>query len=263
MFLTAGGYYFIVLMSITEITVKTALVRSKIAGVDFVVNPYLGCGHGCLYCYASFMARYSHHHKRYPWGTFVEVKCNIVEVLHSELSRKRRKGTVMMSSVCDPYQPMERKYRLTRQCIEALKEFGWGIDILTRSPLVTRDIDLLSDTSSVAVGITIPTDSDHVRTVLEPNAPSIRNRLTALKQLYDAGIDTWVFIGPLLPMNPRILYESIESYVGHILIDSLNYRDKVRNIFMKNNWAYALTDGYARDTAGELIRLFGNRAEKV
>ena len=250
-------------MNITEITVKTALVRSKIAGVDFVINPYLGCEHGCRYCYAAFMTRYSHHHARCPWGTFVEVKLNIVEVLHAELSRKRKTGTVMMSSVCDPYQPVERKYRLTRRCIKILKESGWGIDILTRSPLVTRDIDLLSDAFPVSVGITIPTDSDHVRTILEPKSPTIYSRLDALKQMHNAGIDTWVFIGPMLPMNPRRLYEAIEPYVNHVLIDSLNYQSKVRSIFLKNKWGHALTDRYARDMADELISLLGNRAASV
>lgn len=250
-------------MNITEITVKTALVRSKIAGVDFVINPYLGCEHGCRYCYAAFMTRYSHHHAQYQWGTFVEVKSNIVEILHAELSRKRKTGTVMMSSVCDPYQPVERNYRLTRRCIEILKKFGWGIDILTRSPLVTRDIDVLSDVSPVSVGITIPTDSDQVRTILEPSSPSIGSRLAALKRIHAAGIDTWVFIGPMLPMNPRKLYEAIEPYVNHVLIDSLNYQGKVRGIFLKNNWGHALTESYANDMAGELIRLLGNRAETV
>lgn len=250
-------------MDITEITVKTALVRSKIPGVDFVINPYLGCGHGCRYCYAAFMTRYSHHHARCPWGSFVEVKHNIANVLRGELSRKRKTGTVMMSSVCDPYQPVEQRYRLTRRCIEILKEFGWGIDILTRSPLVTRDIDLLSDSNAVSVGVTIPTDSDHVRTILEPHAPSINSRLAALKQMHEAGVDTWVFIGPMLPMNPRRLGEAIEAYVNHVLIDSLNYQSKVRGIFLKNNWGYALTDKYAHDTADELIRLLGRRAERV
>jgi DNA repair photolyase len=250
-------------MDVTEIDVKTALVRSGIEGVDFVINPYLGCGHGCRYCYAAFMTRYSRHHAGHRWGTFVEVKRNIVDVLRSELSRKRKTGTVMMSSVCDPYQPAERRYGLTRQCIEALGEFGWGIDILTRSPLVTRDRDLLSRLPSVSVGITVPTDNDRVRTILEPKAPSIGSRLNALKQLHDARIDTWVFIGPMLPMNPGNLYEATEPYVNHVLIDSLNYQNRVRDIFLRNNWGHALTERYARETAGELIRLFGDRAQRV
>jgi DNA repair photolyase len=250
-------------MDITERDVKTALVRSGIEGVDFVVNPYLGCGHGCRYCYAAFMTRYSRHHARCRWGTFVEVKRNVVDILRSELSRKRSTGTVLMSSVCDPYQPAESRYGLTRQCIEALGEFGWGIDILTRSPLVARDMDLLSCLSSVSVGITISTDIDRVRKILEPKAPSIESRFDAMKKLHDAGLETWAFIGPMLPMNPRNLYEAIGPYVNNVLIDSLNYQDRVRDIFLKNNWGHALTDRHARETADELIRLFGDRARRV
>jgi hypothetical protein len=111
-------------MHIVEVTTKTALVRSRIPGVEYVINPYTGCGHGCRYCYAVFMAKYSKHHQHAPWGSFVEVKANIVDVLRGELARKRRTGTAMLSSVCDPYQPAETTYRLTRGCIEALRERG-------------------------------------------------------------------------------------------------------------------------------------------
>ena len=100
-------------MDVLEIRIKSALVRSRIPGVDYVINPYLGCGHGCRYCYAVFMRKYSHHPKL-PWGSFVEAKINIAEVLDSELGRKRRQGRALLSSVCDPYQPLENRYRLTR-----------------------------------------------------------------------------------------------------------------------------------------------------
>lgn len=250
-------------MDVTEILTRTALVKSKIPDVEYVINPYLGCGHGCLYCYAAFMRRYSRHHAQFQWGTFVEVKVNIVAVLRSELTRKRKVGTVLLSSVCDPYQPVEMRYRLTRQCIELLEEFDWGIDILTRSPLVTRDVDLLSSNPRVSVGISIPTDSDRIRKILEPRSPSIKSRLAALKKLYEAGVDTWAFIGPMLPMNPKSLYDAIHPYVNHVYIDSLNYRSKVRDVFVRNRWDYEFTDDYALETGDELIRLFTDRAQRV
>lgn len=250
-------------MDISEIAVKTALVRSGIAGLDYGINPYLGCGHGCLYCYAAFMTRYSRHHTSFRWGTFVEAKVNIVEILRGELSRKRRKGSVMLSSVCDPYQPAELRYGLTRCCLEVLREFGWGFDILTRSPLVTRDLAFFKTASGASVGLTIPTDNDSVRKILEPNAPSITSRIAALRKLHDAGIDTWAFVGPMLPMDPARLYEAIHPHVNRVLIDGLNYRSKVRNIFKKQGWEYALSERYALETEEVLLRLFGKKAESV
>jgi hypothetical protein len=178
-------------MDLIEVITKSALVRSRIPGVQYVINPYTGCGHGCRYCYAVFMRKYSKHHQAAAWGSFVEAKTNIVDVLRNELSRKRKIGTAMLSSVCDPYQPAERKYGLTRGCIEALREHGWGINILTRSPLVTRDIDLLKTCIDASVGFSIPTDDDRVRAILEPASPPIARRIEALQEVHAAGIHTW------------------------------------------------------------------------
>ncbi len=250
-------------MDITEITTKSALVRSRIPGVDFVINPYLGCGHGCRYCYAVFMRKYSHGHANAPWGEFVEAKVNIAEVLRDELRRRKKTGTALLSSVCDPYQPAERRYKLTRRCLEALREFGWGIEILTRSPLVTRDLDLLSTSLGASVGLSIPTDDDGVRRILEPHSPPIGSRVATLKKLREAGIETWAFIGPLLPMNPAALHEAIAPHVSRVLIDALNYRGQVAALFRSQGWDDALTDEYAERTAAELKRLFGAKAERV
>lgn len=250
-------------MNVTEITVRTALVRSGIPGVDYGLNPYLGCGHGCLYCYAAFMTRYARHHASFRWGTFVEAKVNIVQVLRNELSRKRKKGTVMLSTVCDPYQPAEARYGLTRGCLEALRESGWGFDILTRSPLVTRDRDILKTAPGVSVGVTIPTNDESVRKILEPNAPPIESRLGALRKLRDAGIDTWAFIGPMLPMDPAELYKALDPLVNHVFIDRLNYRSKVAGLFRKHGWEYALTERYALDTEKVLLHLFAGKADSV
>ena len=247
-------------MQITEITARTALVRSKIPGVEYVINPYLGCGHGCRYCYAVFMRKYARHHAGAAWGTFVEVKVNIAEVLRAELRRKKQRSRAFLSSVCDPYQPVELKYRLTRQCLEALGEYGWGISILTRSPLVCRDLDLLTEAADVSVGLSIPTDDDRVRQVLEPQAPPIGARVAALRRLQEAGLNPWVFIAPMLPLNPERLHELLAPYVSRVMVDPLNYRGQVQGLFKKHGWDYALTDAYAAATRARLERLFGNQA---
>lgn len=251
------------MMDIAEIQAKAALTKSKIPGVEYVINPYIGCGHGCRYCYAAFMSKWSRHHAGSEWGSFVEPKVNIAEVLQGELSRKRKRGTVLLSSACDPYQPVEARFRLTRECILLLDRFGWGIDILTRSPLVTRDIDLLRSGAKVSVGFSIPTDSDRVREVLEPRSPSIAARLQALRELHGAGIETWVFIAPLLPLNPEKLHEAVAPYVSHVMMDRLNYPEKVRSLLYEKGWGYALTESYAKRTASELAVLFGEKSARI
>ena len=249
-------------VDMVEIHTKSALVRSGIPGIDFVINPYLGCGHGCGYCYAAFMTKYSHGHAGARWGSFVEAKVNIADVLAGELSRKRRTGAVLMSSVCDPYQPAERRYKLTRRCLELLLRAGWKVDILTRSPLVFRDVDLLVS-PRVSVGLSVPTDDDRVRRALEPAAPPIGSRLVVLKKLKDAGVDTWAFIAPLLPMNPEALYKALSPLVGFVLIDPLNYRSQSEWLLRRHGLEQALTDDFARGTAAKLKELFGAKAKRA
>jgi DNA repair photolyase len=246
-------------MDITEISARTILTRSRIRGVDYVINPYLGCGHGCRYCYAAFMRRYARHHPGAPWGTFVEAKINLAGVLTAELERKKHRGRVLLSSVCDPYQPVELRYRLTRRALEILAECGWGIDILTRSPLVTRDLDLLTAVPGVSVGLSIPTDDDRVRRVLEPQAPPIPARIVTLQRLRQAGLSPWVFVAPMLPMNPARLYELISPYAGKVMMDALNYRSRISQVYRRQGWDYYLTDAYAQETRAALRRLFQDR----
>ena len=250
-------------MDITETTTKSALVRSRIPGVEYVINPYTGCGHGCAYCYAVFMRKYSRQHQDAQWGSFVEAKTNIVDVLDQELARKRKTGTAMLSSVCDPYQPAERRYKLTQGCLLALRQHGWGVSILTRSPLVTRDIGILNSCLDASVGFSIPTDDDAVRTVLEPASPTIPDRIEALRQVHAAGIRTWVFIAPILPMNPDRLVEQILPYIDYAMVDPLNYRGQVTPLFRQHGWAYALTDQYAAKTATRLATLLGEKGRRV
>src|SRR3989339_1053988 len=103
-------------MNIREITVKGAMVRSRIPGVSYALNPYIGCGHACRYCYAVFMRKYSRHNQNTPWGDFVEVKVNIADMLQAELAKKRRTDRGFIASACDAYQPVELRYKLTRRC---------------------------------------------------------------------------------------------------------------------------------------------------
>ncbi|MBE0617498.1 MAG: radical SAM protein, partial [Proteobacteria bacterium] len=123
-----------------EIHAKSILSRSRIPGATYCVNPYVGCAHACRYCYASFMKRFTGHAE--PWGEFVDARVNAREVLERQV-RRAPPGPVLLSTVTDPYQPAEERYRLTRAFLEVLLRSGFPVDVLTKSPLVLKDLDLL------------------------------------------------------------------------------------------------------------------------
>ncbi len=216
------------MIAIQEIRVKSILSQSGIPGADYCINPYVGCYHGCNYCYATFMRKYTGHTEQ--WGSFVDVRMNASEVLQKQLKRAA-KGNVIISSVTDAYQPIEAHYKITRQCLEALLTYQFPVDILTKSPLVLRDLDLIKEFNDIEVGITITTDDDAIRKIFEPRAPSIEARINTLRTLYKNGIRTYAFIGPLLPMNPEALSEKIHPYADSVLIDKMNYISKTQKIF--------------------------------
>jgi len=212
-------------MRITEIQAKTILSPSQI--YDYAVNPYVGCQHSCSYCYARFMKRFTGHKE--PWGEFVDVKINAPELLGREIQRKKQ-GEVWMSGVCDPYQPLEERYRLTRQCLEILFRHDWPVFIQTRSPLVLRDLDLFETAGRLNVGLSITTADDDVRRLFEPQAPPIDERLRAVEELHRRGIRTYVMIAPLLP-GAEMLVELFAGKVDYLIVDRMNYHHA--------DWLYA------------------------
>ncbi len=220
------------MLQIKEIISKSILTPSKLPDCDYVVNPYTGCAFGCTYCYASFMGRYVGLDVN-DWGNYVFVKKNAVELLRHDLKAIKNKGkdkTIFFSSVTDPYQGVEAKYKLTRSCLEVLveNEFAGEVSILTKSALVTRDTDVLKKLKNVEVGFTITSTNDGVSRYFEKFAPNVTDRLKAMKEINEAGILTYAFIGPLLPhfsTDPKSLesiFEQIyatgtkELYIEHI-----------------------------------------------
>ena len=181
-------------MVIREVLARSVLSESKV--YDYTVNAYAGCAHSCSYCYARFMKRFTGHKE--PWGEFVDVKINAPDLLAVEI-RKKRPGTIWVSGVCDPYQPLEAKYELTKACIGIITGSGWPLVVQTRSPLVVRDLDILASSPEVEVGLSITTADDRVRRLFEPKAPPIAGRVEALQRLHAAGIRTFAMIAPLLP----------------------------------------------------------------
>jgi DNA repair photolyase len=202
---------------VKEVQAKSILSPSKI--YPWVINPYTGCEHGCSYCYARFMKRVTGHKE--PWGEFVDVKINAPDVLRQEITKKKR-ARVWVSGVCDPYQPLEAKYRLTRQCLEILAQNNWPVIIQTRSPLVLRDIDIIKNAKDFEVGFSVTTADDSIRKLFEPHAPPIEDRIRALDTLHKAGIRTYAMIAPVLP-GAEGLAELLKGTIDYVLIDRMNY----------------------------------------
>jgi DNA repair photolyase len=165
------------------------------------------------------MKRFTGHKE--PWGQFVDVKVNAPDLLSLEITRKQT-GKVWISGVCDPYQPLEGKYKLTRKCLEILAQNNWPVIVQTRSPLVLRDIDILQKGKDFEVGLSITTTDDGIRKLFEPNAPPIKERVKALDELHRAGIRTFVMIAPILP-GSESLAEVLTGKVDYVLFDRMNY----------------------------------------
>lgn len=190
-------------MRTSEYTAKSLIQASKIPSIDYVINPYTGCDFGCAYCYASFSGRFVGEPVK-EWGNFVAVKANAVELVRNEMgkmSAERKSRTVLLSSVTDPYMGIEKKREITRGILSELVAHSWTgiVRILTKSPIVTRDIDLLKQLPRSEVGLTVTTTDDTISRWLEMRAPHATRRLRTLQELHDAGINTFAFVGPLLP----------------------------------------------------------------
>jgi DNA repair photolyase len=210
---------------IKEITAKTALSPSKLPGLDYALNPYRGCAHACMYCYTPSVI----HWDKGKWGELVEVKVNLPRVLSKEL-RIKKKGIVGLGTVTDPYQPPEKNYEITRRCLELLLLHDFPVCIQTKSSLVLRDMDLLKKFSDIEVGITLTTHDDSVRQKLEPGASTVEERLHALSELRNNGVNTWVFMGPVMPYITDVvkLIDTIASVKpGYVLVDRLRIKGGV------------------------------------
>jgi len=178
----------------------------------------------------------------------VDVKVNAVELLRNEILRKRP-GTVWVSGVCDPYQPLEGKYKLTRKCLEILAQHDWSVVVQTRSPLVLRDMDILKSGKRFEVGFSVTTADDRIRRVFEPSAPSISERLRALDELHQAGIRTFAMIAPLLP-GAVDLVPLLAGKVDYVIVDRMNYNYA--------NWVYK-QHGIEEKMTDEYFQMAGDR----
>ncbi|MBA3028287.1 MAG: radical SAM protein [Desulfobacteraceae bacterium] len=218
-------------MIIREVKAKSIITKSNLPEADYVINPYIGCTHACIYCYASFMKRFTGHEEE--WGTFLDVKINAPDLIPEKTNKYFGKH-LYLSSVTDPYLPHEKKYALTRRILEKLIPLGPHIGIQSKSDLILRDLDLLEQFPVCETGLTITTLNDAVRKEIEPHTAIVQKRIEALKELKKAGLRTYVFIGPILPMVTdwkKIVLET-QPFADRYLFENLNmYWMAAQNIY--------------------------------
>lgn len=220
-------------MKINEVGCKSVLSDTKLYGLDYSINPYTGCEHACRYCYAVFMKKFTEH-KEEEWGRFVDVKTNAPEVLKKEVKDKGP-GSVLLSSVTDPYQPLEEEYEITRELLKILQENNFSVSILTKSDLVLRDLDVLKkfDHGKLSVGLTINFVDEEDRNIWEPCASTIDERIRTLKKLKTENIPTYVHVGPWLEgiTDLEEIVRRTEDYIYEFQVENLN--TKRQGVIMK------------------------------
>ena len=188
---------------VRETAAKSALNRVRGMGFAWSLNPYQGCVHQCVFCYARETHAYRELDGVAAWGTELRAKVNVAAVLRDELKRGPWDGEhIAIGTATDPYQAIEGRYRLMRSILGALRDARATFHITTRSPLIVRDIDLLvacSRRANVGVALSIPTLDEALARRIEPTVAPPRQRLRAVKMLADAGVRVGVAVAPVLP----------------------------------------------------------------
>ncbi len=213
--------------TVKEVEVKSVLTKSNLPVADYSVNPYTGCAHGCKYCYASFMKRFTNHPE--PWGSFVDVK-----YWPDIKNLKRYAGKeLFIGSVCDPYQPLEETYRRTRSFLEQMQGSDCTVSIATKSDLVLRDLDLIKTFPNARVSWSINTLEEDFKNDMDC-AVSIKRRLAAMKAFHDAGVRTTCFISPIFPGItdlPSIIHQA-KAQCNLVWLENLNLRGNYKQVIL-------------------------------
>ena len=234
----------------SEIQCKSALNPVKNMGFAWSLNPYTGCEHRCAFCYVRAFELRADRPFDDRYGRTVRVKVNVAAVLRGELARRSwRKETVVIGAATDPYQPAEGRYRLTRQCLEAMRDFANPAAMITRGPMIVRDIDVLSQLARRAelhITFSIPTLDDDIWRKTEPGTAHPRQRLRAIEKLVGAGIDVGVGMAPILPglsdrpeQLEQVIRAARQAGATGLWAGMLHLKDGTREHFMsvlKKHW---------------------------
>ncbi|MFH2008337.1 MAG: radical SAM protein [bacterium] len=245
-------------LGLREIEVDRVLIPEG-AG-HYYLNPYVGCLIGCEFCYVAPRADFSRQLEglpHLPWGRYVDVKVNAPEVLRREVTHLPP-GIVRLSPiVTDPYQSIERSYRITRQCLEVLLPAGFTPVILTRAALVLDDLPLLRQFPRASVGFSIPSDDDHMRQLIEPGADPIPARIEALAKCHAAGLHTTAVIQPVLPMiNPTQLAATLAPIIHAVRIDRMHHVHRYLHLYQRHNLEHAADPAFFADLIPRLQAAF-------
>lgn len=246
--------------SVREIQVDRLLVPEGRG--HYYINPYVGCMIGCPFCYVAERADMSRALEGLPameWGRYVDVKVNAAEVLRREVG-EHPPGIVRLSPiVTDPYQAIERNYRVTRGCLEVLRDAGFRVMILTRAARITDDLELIRSMAGAVVGFSIPTDDDGYRRIFEPGADPVDDRIRALSEFHAAGVPTVAVIQPLLPMNAERLVERVAPIVRAVRIDRMYSMHLVEHLYREHGLAGAAGDAFFEEHLQKLKEAFSAR----
>ena len=246
-------------MNVSVIPARSILTKSNLPVSDYSANPYVGCSHACKYCYASFMKRFTNHPEE--WGSFVDVK-TWPSLKHTEKYAGRE---IFLSSVTDPYQPVEAKHKRTRALLEQLQGSGARISIATKSDLVVRDLDIIKTFPGARVSWSINTLDEDFRREMD-NAVSIERRLAAMKAFHDAGVRTTCFISPIFPgiTDVPAIIERAKDMCNLVWLENLNLRGDYRKRIIE--WVHAHhpeLDGLYRDIYSHRDRTYWYELDEV
>lgn len=222
-------------MIIKNIEVNDYLTKSNLPASDYVINPYVGCTHGCKYCYASFMKRFTGHNEE--WGEFIDIKHCDKKINLKKISKKN----VFLSSVTDCYNELEEKNLITRNILEQLVNSDCYLSISTKSKLILRDIDILKKIKNLTVSMSINTLDEKFRNDMD-NASSIKDRLETLKKLHENGIYTVLFMSPIFPYITewKEIIELSKEFIDEYWFENLNLRGNYKTYilnYIKENYS--------------------------
>lgn len=221
-------------MKVKEIKVSNYLSKSNLPGFDFVINPYIGCSHACLYCYASFMKRITNHSEN--WGSFIDIKLTDKELDLKKIQNKN----IFMSSVTDCYLPLEKDYLITRNILEELERVLCNLTISTKSSLILRDLEILKRFKNLTICISINTVDERFKNDMD-KASSIKERINTLKVLHENNIHTVAFVSPIFPYITNIedIVKATKYYVDEYWFENLKLRGEYKKDilnYIKNNY---------------------------